>query len=182
MDLHPHLPWVATSLFTGIVNIHDYSARVFSIILLSNPLKYQTIVKTFEVCLSPIRSSKFIARKHWIAVGADDLLIRVYNYNTMEKVSEFESHADYIRCIVIHPTLSYIFSSSDDTTIKSWDWENGFKCHKTFQNHENYVMQVAIAHRDPNMFASASLDKTVKVKNSNSGLHLDFWLETGLEH
>lgn len=123
----------------------------------------QTIVKTFEVCLSPIRSSKFIVRKHWIAVGADDLMIRVYNYNTMEKVAEFESHADYIRCIVIHPTLSLIFSSSDDTSVKTWDWDNEFKLHKTYQSHENYVMQVAISSRDSNMFATASLDKNIKV-------------------
>lgn len=90
-------------------------------------------------------------------------MIRVYNYNTMEKISEFESHSDYIRCLVIHPTLPYIFSSSDDTSVKTWDWDNGFKLHKTFQKHENYVMQVAISHRDPNMFASASLDKSIKV-------------------
>ena len=29
--------------------------------------------------------------------GSDDMLIRVYNYNTMEKAHTFEAHADYIR-------------------------------------------------------------------------------------
>ena len=29
--------------------------------------------------------------------GADDMQIRVYNYNTMDKVKAFEAHTDYIR-------------------------------------------------------------------------------------
>jgi WD40 repeat protein len=42
---------------------------------------------------SPIRSSraavrtaKFVPRKQWIVAGADDMMVRVYNYNTMDKV------------------------------------------------------------------------------------------------
>lgn len=49
--------------------------------------------------------------------------IRVYNYNTMEKVYEFEAHTDYIRSIAVHPTLPYVLSSSDDMFIKLWDWD-----------------------------------------------------------
>ncbi|KAL5565419.1 hypothetical protein UlMin_028583 [Ulmus minor] len=37
--------------------------------------------------------------------GADDMTIRVYNYNTMDKVKVFEVHTDYIRCVAVHPTL-----------------------------------------------------------------------------
>lgn len=44
-----------------------------------------------------VRTCKFIARKQWIITGADDMYIRVYNYNTMEKVVTFEAHQDYIR-------------------------------------------------------------------------------------
>ena len=39
-----------------------------------------------------MRTARFIARKQWVICGADDMLIRVYNYNTMEKVAEFEAH------------------------------------------------------------------------------------------
>jgi coatomer subunit beta' len=51
--------------------------------------------------------------------------IRVYNYNTMEKVKTFEAHTDYIRSLAIHPTLPLVLSSSDDMFIKLWDWEKG---------------------------------------------------------
>lgn len=40
------------------------------------------------------------------------MLIRVFNYNTMEKVHSFEAHTDYIRSIIVHPTHPYILTSS----------------------------------------------------------------------
>ena len=38
-----------------------------------------------------------MARKQWVVCGADDMYIRVYNYNTMDKLKHFEAHTDYIR-------------------------------------------------------------------------------------
>ena len=57
----------------------------------------QGLVKSFEVSDQPVRAGKFVARKQWIVTGSDDMQIRVYNYNTMEKVKDFEAHGDYIR-------------------------------------------------------------------------------------
>lgn len=63
----------------------------------------------------------------WIVVGSDDMYVRVYNYNTLEKVTSIEAHGDYIRHLVVHPTLPYFLTSSDDCTIKSWDWEKNWE-------------------------------------------------------
>jgi coatomer subunit beta' len=38
--------------------------------------------------------------------------IRVYNYNTLERLFQFEAHNDYIRSIAVHPTQSYLLTSS----------------------------------------------------------------------
>lgn len=57
----------------------------------------QALVKSFEVTDLPVRSAKFVARKQWIITGSDDMMVRVYNYNTMDKVKTFEAHTDYIR-------------------------------------------------------------------------------------
>jgi coatomer subunit beta' len=111
----------------------------------------------------PVRSAKFIPRKQWVVAGADDMYIRVYNYNTMDKVKVFEAHSDYIRCVAVHPTLPYVLSSSDDMLIKLWDWENGWACTQIFEGHSHYVMQVVFNPKDTNTFASASLDRTIKV-------------------
>ncbi len=45
-----------------------------------------------------MRTAKFVARKQWVVCGADDMYVRVFNYNTMDKVKQFEAHTDYIRC------------------------------------------------------------------------------------
>ncbi|KAG6514444.1 hypothetical protein ZIOFF_024803 [Zingiber officinale] len=127
-----------------------------------------TMVKSFEVTELPVRSAKFVARKQWVVAGADDMFIRVYNYNTMDKVKVFEAHTDYIRCVAVHPTLPYVLSSSDDMLIKLWDWEKGWMCTQIFEGHSHYVMQVTFNPKDTNTFASASLDRTVKIWNLGS--------------
>ncbi|KAL9376105.1 hypothetical protein Peur_030225 [Populus x canadensis] len=77
-------------------------------------------------------------------------------------------HTDYIRSVLVHPTLSRVLSSSDDMLIKMWDWEKGWKCTQTFQGHSHYVMQVVFNPEDTSIFASASLDATVKIWNLSS--------------
>ena len=42
----------------------------------------------------------------------DDMHVRVYNYNTLERVHQFEAHSDYLRAIAVHPTQPYILTSS----------------------------------------------------------------------
>ena len=114
-------------------------------------------------CMFAVRSAKFIACKQWVVTGADDKFIRVFDYNTTEKIAEFEAHTDFIRSVAVHPTLPYVLSASDDMLIKLWDWEKGWECTQTFQGHAHYVMQVAFSPKDANTFASASLDGTIKV-------------------
>jgi coatomer subunit beta' len=111
----------------------------------------------------PIRAGCFVARKNWIVVGADDFQVRVYNFNTGEKIAQFEAHPDYIRCIAVHPTRPYILTSSDDCTIRLWNWENNWKLEQVFEGHQYFVMSLAFNPKDPNTFASACLDQTVKI-------------------
>ncbi|KAJ1404091.1 WD40/YVTN repeat-like-containing domain superfamily [Sesbania bispinosa] len=154
VDLHPTEPWILASLYSGTVCIWNYQS--------------QTMAKSFEVTELPVRSAKFVARKQWVVAGADDMFIRVYNYNTMDKIKVFEAHTDYIRCVAVHPTLPYVLSSSDDMLIKLWDWEKGWVCTQIFEGHSHYVMQVTFNPKDTNTFASASLDRTIKIWNLGS--------------
>jgi len=149
VDLHPSEPWILANLYSGNIYIWNHQTG--------------QLVKSFEVTELPVRCSKFVVRKQWIAAGSDDMFIRVYNYNTSELIKAFEAHTDYIRCIAVHPTLPYLLTSSDDMLIKLWDWDKGFACTQIFESHSHYVMQVAFNPKDTNTFASASLDRTIKV-------------------
>lgn len=80
----------------------------------------------------------------------------------MEKVKAFEAHTDFIRAFGVHPTLPYLLSCSDDYTIRLWDWEKNWESIK-FEGHTHFAMGLCINPKDINSFASASLDKTIKV-------------------
>ena len=101
----------------------------------------QSLYKSFEVSDLPSRCAKFVPRKQWVAIGSDDMLIRVFNYNTMDREKSFEAHADYIRSLAVHPSLPYLLSCSDDMLIKLWDWDKGWQCTQVFEGHAHYVMQ-----------------------------------------
>lgn len=149
IDFHPTEPWILTTLYNGKIEIWSYATN--------------SLVKSIQVTELPVRAGKFIARKNWIVVGSDDFQIRVYNYNTGEKVTQFEAHPDYIRSIAVHSSKPYILTSSDDLTIKLWNWDHNWKLEQTFEGHQHYVMSVNFNPKDPNTFASACLDRTVKI-------------------
>lgn len=50
--------------------------------------------------------------------------------------------------------------------IKLWDWDKKWSCSQVFEGHTHYVMQIVINPKDNNQFASASLDRTIKVEDS----------------
>jgi len=151
VDIHPTEPWVLSSYYNGTVMIHD--------------IKTKQVLKSFDVSDLPVRCAKFIPRKRWIICGSDDHAIRVYNYNTMEKEREFEAHDDYIRSIAVHPTKPYILTTSDDMSIRLWDWEDRWRCVRKFEGHTHYVMHVVFNPKDPNVFASCSLDGLIRMWN-----------------
>lgn len=141
----------------------------------------QKLVKSFEVCDVPVRAARFVHRKNWIVTGSDDMQVRVFNYNTQERVHSYDAHSDYIRSIAVHPTQPYILTSSDDMSIKLWNWERSWTCVQVYEGHTHYVMQVVINPKDNNTFASASLDRTIKVWSLGSG-QANFTLEGRGEH
>lgn len=161
VDFHPTEPWVLSALYSGNIFLWDYNT--------------QTLVKQLEVCPNlPVRCAKFITRKQWIITASDDMHLRVFNYNTLEKAHEVEAHTDYIRYIAPHSTLPHVLSSSDDMTIKMWDWEKNWTCAQVFEGHAHYVMMCMWNPKDTNIFASCSLDRSIKVwgtTGNNSAAH-----------
>ncbi len=59
--------------------------------------------------------------------------------------------------------IAYGGTFSDDMLIKLWNWEKSWSCQQVFEGHTHYVMQIVINPKDNNTFASASLDRNLKV-------------------
>lgn len=154
VDLHPTEPLLAASLFTGNVQVVNFET--------------EQLVRQTEVSALPVRAVRFIPRKNWIVAGGDDMYVRVYNATTMERVTRFEAHDDYVRSIAVHPTLPLLLTTGDDALIKAWNWEKDWQLVQTFRGHQSYVLCIAINPKDPTQFASASMDRTVRVWNLDS--------------
>lgn len=126
---------------------------------------------------SPVWSAKFVARKLWAIAGSADKCIRVYKwYNSSEPLKVIsEAHTAAVRCLAVHPTLPYLLSSSDDNTIKLWNWDKDWSPTRVFLGHSASVMHVTFNPKDTHTFASASLDNTVNVITCCSR-HLFFFI------
>ena len=62
--------------------------------------------------------------------------------------------------------------------IKLWDWDKKWQCSQVFEGHTHYVMQIVINPKDNNQFASASLDRTIKVGVLNAVQNVLRWFQT----
>ena len=154
VDFHPSFSWILLGLYNGSISIYDYNT--------------QSSVQYLEVSVKAIRAVKFMPVQNYLICGADDKRIRVYNYNTMEKVSDFEAHTDFIRSIVVHYKEPFFLSSSDDNTIHLYDASQNCLLIRTYQEHSDFVMRLAVNPKDYSMFASSSMDKKIKIWSFNA--------------
>lgn len=156
VDVHETNPWVLSALYDGHAEIYNFET--------------QSTVKSFEVSKDHLRAACFVPGLNWIVAAGDDKMLRIINYNTMERVDQVEAHSDYVRSLSCHPTRRLILSASDDYTVKLWEFsEQGkLRLKSTFAEHQNFVMDVQFNPRDPNYFASCSLDTYIKMWSINS--------------
>ncbi|EKG04923.1 beta prime cop protein, putative [Trypanosoma cruzi] len=155
VDMHPKEPLFLCSLYSGVINLWN--------------IETQVMLKSFDTGTGlPVRCVRFIPRLQSFVCGTDDMMIRVFNYNTMEKTKTFQAHDDYIRGIAVHEQLPIILTCSDDMTVRQWDWSKNWAHLNTHEGHLHYVMGVVFNPKDPSTFATASLDCTVKVWSINS--------------
>ena len=101
-----------SALYNGNVFLWDYASG--------------QSIKSFDICELPVRSAKFIVRKQWFVTASDDMYLRIFNYNTMEKMKEFGAHNDCIGTSV-HPSQPLVISAADDMSMKLWNWEQNWR-------------------------------------------------------
>ncbi|CCW63705.1 unnamed protein product [Phytomonas sp. EM1] len=154
VDIHTRDPIFIAAHYNGVLNLWNYET--------------ETQVRSFDTTTGmPVRCVRFIPRLQSFICGCDDMNVRVYNYNTMERTKIFQAHVDYIRSIAVHDQLPIVLTCSDDETICQWDWSKDWALQVTYRGHQNYCMAIALNPNDPSTFASASLDGLVMVWGIN---------------
>ncbi|KAL6595041.1 hypothetical protein ACP70R_048144 [Stipagrostis hirtigluma subsp. patula] len=177
IDVHPTEPWILTGHQEGNVCIwktkpQDGSHEMVSI----KKHKYEDYCVTSAV--------RFVARRQWVIVGDNygDINVYEYDHKTLVKTM-YRAHQGQVRSLAVHPTHPYLLSSSDDKSIKLWNWDNKWEQIREFKGHLSPVLQVMFSPKDTSQFASVSdlfvakseMRRTLSYAYSGSPTNIKVW-------
>lgn len=160
LAFHPTRTWILAALHSGIIQLWDYR------------LGY--IVATFQEHEGPIRCVAFHPTQSLFASGGDDSKVKLWNPHStiisqasspIRSLYTLSGHMDYIRSVSFHSEYPWILSSSDDQTIRIWNWQSR-ACIAVLTGHNHYVMCATFGpFNSPScdLVASASLDQTIRI-------------------
>lgn len=73
----------------------------------------------------------------------------------------FQSHENWVRCVLVHPSGNHVLSCGDDRTVRVYDIKSS-RCLRTIDDaHPHFVTSMAVHHALPIM-VTGGVDHTVK--------------------
>lgn len=129
-----------------------------------------------------IRSVCFSPDGKFLATGAEDKLIRIWDLTTKRIIKILRGHEQDIYSLDFFPDGDRLVSGSGDRTVRIWDLRSS-QCSLTLSI-EDGVTTVAVSP-DGKLIAAGSLDRTVRVWDSTTGFlveRLDSGNENGNGH
>ncbi|CAN3355325.1 transcriptional repressor Tup1p [Diutina catenulata] len=129
-----------------------------------------------------IRSVCFSPDGKYLATGAEDKLIRIWDLTTKRIIKILRGHEQDIYSLDFFPDGNRLVSGSGDRTVRIWDLRSS-QCSLTLSI-EDGVTTVAVSP-DGALIAAGSLDRTVRVWDSTTGFlveRLDSGNENGNGH
>lgn len=129
-----------------------------------------------------IRSVCFSPDGKFLATGAEDKVIRIWDLSTRKITKYLRGHEQDIYSLDFFPDGQRLVSGSGDRTVRIWDLNSG-QCSLTLSI-EDGVTTVAVSP-DGKLIAAGSLDRTVRVWDSSTGFlveRLDSENEAGTGH
>lgn len=107
-----------------------------------------------------ISQVRFSPDGRWIASGAADGTIKIWDATTGMHMRTLEGHLAGVSTIAWSPDSNAIASGSDDKTIRLWHRATGKPYPAPLLGHHNYVYSLAFSPKG-NMLASGSYDEAV---------------------
>jgi len=115
------------------------------------------------------------------SAGLYDLTVRIWDPETGREINVLKEHTNAVYSVAYDPTGRYLFSTSEDKTIKRWSVSHR-KIVGTFTGHKAGVRGVAFNLIYSNLFASSGgLDNTVRTWNVDSGEELSVFGEEKID-
>ncbi|KAH3686546.1 hypothetical protein WICPIJ_002468 [Wickerhamomyces pijperi] len=129
-----------------------------------------------------IRSVCFSPDGKFLATGAEDKVIRIWDLTTRKVTKYLKGHEQDIYSLDFFPDGSRLVSGSGDRTVRIWDVRAG-ECNLTLSI-EDGVTTVAVSP-DGKLIAAGSLDRVVRICDASTGFlieRLDSEVEYGTGH
>lgn len=117
-----------------------------------------------------IRSLCFSPDTKFLATGAEDHLIRIWDLNNNKILKILSGHKQDIYSLAYFPNGNKLVSGSGDRTVKIWDINSG-QCILTLTI-EDGVTTVSVSP-DGKYIAAGSLDKTIRVWDAETGFLIE---------
>jgi WD40 repeat protein len=102
-----------------------------------------------------------------LAVGYSDFTIRIFSLDDFRLIHEFPAHRNSVFTLHYTPDNTFLISGSRDARLKVWDVSSHYHQTEEIAAHLFAVNHIAF-HSSGDYFATASLDKSIKLWDARS--------------
>jgi platelet-activating factor acetylhydrolase IB subunit alpha len=88
-------------------------------------------------------------------------VIKLFNCGNGDLLHNFIGHDNWVRSLTLHPTGKFLYSVSDDKTLRIWDLNYG-KEKKKLEIHEHFISTVRYNPKYK-IIATAGMDLNIKI-------------------
>jgi len=136
-------------------------------------LALQQVLHVLSDHFGQINSVSFSSDSKLLVTTGNDEKVILWNVKQGTKIQTFEGHSSYVRNAGFSTDNSSIYSVAWDNTIRVWDINNQDDVKLAGGSHIDDVNAVAISP-DGNIIASASVDKSIHLRDTQTGkiLHI----------
>lgn len=179
-----HSEWVRCLAIKGSLIAsggHDEQVLIWTV---DNPVPIQTfsghsnVVECVEfatdAAVSEITASDYLPKvdipeeekstrpREFVVSGARDKTILVWDVWRGTCVTTLRGHDNWVRELLFHPSGRFVYSCSDDKSVRIWDCKSGRTAKTLVDAHDHFVTCIALNPRYP-LLASGGVDKSVKI-------------------
>lgn len=151
------------------IKIHNSTAYIGSGdgMLYVMDIPTRSLVKRINLSDKSIRAIAINSELNDIAVGLSDNTIRILSLGDLTQKLVINAHKLSVFALQYDPRTNMLLSGSRDAHLKRWDPGNNYQLEKSVVAH-TYAINSLCLSPDGKLFVSASMDKTIKVWETES--------------